>query len=310
MKRFDLAIAWNWEFDEDFILGIEKECAARGVTTYQITPKNLQTVLEEIDAGLLSFNVFYDRASDADDGFLPLVERMQKMVVKTINPHHLVHHAIDKATMHLEFITNGLHVPYTIILSPYKQQKELRLDVEEMKHLGNPFVIKPANTTGGGTGVILNAKTVEDVMRTRQQHPDDKYLLQKKISPKDLNSHRAWFRVYYAFGETILCWWDDMTHIYTPVSAEEEQQYALSELRNMNQTIHRICQLDFFSSEIAMTDDNTFIVVDYVNEICDMRLQSKYRNGAPDAVVHRIEYMIAKSVAEYVQQIAVSQVKG
>jgi hypothetical protein len=182
--------------------------------------------------------------------------------------------------------------------------------VEEMKHLGNPFVIKPANTTGGGTGVILDAKTIEDVMLTRQQHRDDKYLLQKMIIPKDLNSRRAWFRVYYAFGETILCWWDDITHIYTPVTAEEEQHYSLSELRNINQVVQKICQLDFFSSEIAMTDENKFVVVDYVNEICDMRLQSKYPNGAPDVVVHRIEYLIAKTISEYVQHLAVTEEKS
>jgi hypothetical protein len=58
-----------------------------------------------------------------------------------------------------------------------------------------------------------------------------------------------------------------------------------------------------------MTDENKFVVVDYVNEICDMRLQSKYPNGAPDVVVHRIEYLLAKTISEYIQHLAVSQEK-
>ena len=51
--------------------------------------------------------------------------------------------------MHLEFITNGLYVPYTIIISPYNKKKELELSLSELARLGRPFIIKPANTTGG-----------------------------------------------------------------------------------------------------------------------------------------------------------------
>jgi hypothetical protein len=66
--------------------------------------------------------------------------------------------------------------------------------------------------------------------------------------------------------------------------------------------IEATCGLDFFSSEIAVTAEGRFVVVDYVNEVCDMRLQSRYANGAPDAIVHRIERLIASEVAQRVQQ--------
>ena len=59
-------------------------------------------------------------------------------------------------------------------------------------------------------------------------------------------------------------------------------------------TIRKVCSLDFFSSEIALTEENTFVVVDYVNEVCDMRLQSKHKDGVPDDVVRRIQELIAK----------------
>ena len=58
--------------------------------------------------------------------------------------------------------------------------------------------------------------------------------------------------------------------------------------------IEGVCGLDFFSTEIAATSDRKFIAVDYVNEICDMRLASLYADGVPDLVVHEICRKIAR----------------
>jgi hypothetical protein len=113
-------------------------------------------------------------------------------------------------------------------------------------------------------------------------------LLQKFITPAVLGDRRAWFRVFYAFGETILCWWDDVTHIYDEVSADEESRFGLEGLHAIGRKVAEICALEFFSSEVALTDDGTPVVVDYVNEVCDMRLKSRHRDGVPDAVVHMI----------------------
>src|SRR2546422_5525413 len=302
MKTWALAIAWNWEFDEDFVAGIERECAKRDLSRYRIDPHNLGETLEKLKTGKVLFQAFYDRASDADPEFFPLVRMMQESANYLINPHFRVQHAIDKATMHLEFITHGLNVPYTIILAPFNEQKDVQLDAAKLNQIGNPFVIKPANTTGGGTGVVLNAKTPRDVMESRQLHKNDKYLLQQFIVPKNLDGRRGWFRVYCAFGEIIPCWWDDLTHRYSELSEEDERRFGLGELRGIMQTIEGICGLDFFSSEIALTENSKFVVVDYVNEVCDMRLQSRYANGAPDDVVHRIEGLIADAVASRVHR--------
>lgn len=301
-KKFDLAIAWNWEFDSDFIAGIEFECSKLGISTYRINTVHLPFVLNSLKEGGLFFHAFYDRASDSDPEFLPLVKWMEENATCLINPYHRVIHAIDKATMHLEFITNGLYVPNTIILPPYNEQRCITLKEEELQKLGQPFVIKPANTTGGGTGVFLNATNISDVIKIRQEHKNDKYLLQETIRPKILDGKRAWFRIYFAFNEIIPCWWDDKTHRYTELRKEEESLYQLSELRTSMEIIQKICGLDFFSSEIAITNDGKFVVVDYVNEVCDMRLQSKYYNGAPDDIVHKIERLIAEHVKKHINQ--------
>jgi hypothetical protein len=187
--------------------------------------------------------------------------------------------------MHLEFLTKGIEVPFTIIITPYSKRKEVELTLSDLARLGRPFIIKPANTTGGGIGVIVGAESLKDVIESRQHHKNDKYLLQEKIRPEMLNGSKGWFRVFYVYGLTIPCWWDDETHRYAMISREEHEAFGLRPLTTIVKKIREVCRLDFFSTEIAVTRDNRFVVVDYVNDICDMRLQSLHFDGVPDQVV-------------------------
>lgn len=299
MTTYGLAIAWNWEFDADFVHGIEQQCAARNISTYRIDPDHLQHVLHLLATGKIAFQVLFDRASDADQKFHPLVSYFLRSSKYVINPPEHIQRAIDKSVMHFELNSHGVHVPNSIILPPFNSGSHVDISVSDLERIGIPFVIKPANTTGGGTGVVMNAKRLDDVFEARKHHKDDTYLLQETIIPKMLEGKRAWFRVYYVLGEIILCWWDDQTHMYTELHEGDETLHGLTGLRAIMHTIQHACKLDFFSSEIAMTEERKFIVVDYVNEVCDMRLQSKYSNGAPDAVVHRIEYLIASCAEKH-----------
>jgi len=299
METFSLGIAWNWVYDSDFVAGIEHACVELGLTTYRVEPANVSETLQLLRSGEIAFRTFLDRASDDDETFKPIVRLLAKSSTHFYNQEEHVDRAKDKATMHLEFITNGLYVPFTIIISPYNKKKELELSLSELARLGRPFIIKPANTTGGGTGVVLGAESLKDVIETRQHHKNDKYLLQETVKPKFLEGSKAWFRILYAFGEIIPCWWDDATHVYRRVTPDDQEQYNLAELREAMKKIHEVCGLDFFSSEIALTEGNSFVVVDYVNEVCDMRLQSKYADGVPDDVVRMIQELIAKETKRH-----------
>ncbi len=291
-----LAIAWNWEFDEDFLTALERECESRGLSTIRIDPPSLPDIFQQISDGSLTIEVLFDRASDSDERFLPLISLLQQRYTRILNGYSFAERSRDKATMHLEFLSEGLLVPYTLILPSFQAQPFLVLSEDDLNILGRPFVIKPANTTGGGVGVNLDGQSLADVAQARQEFPRDKYLVQERIVPTQLNEKRAWFRVFYALGEVIPCWWNDHTHIYREVTLEEETEYRLTPLRNYLHAIHHVCQLEFFSSEIVLTKEGKFIVVDYVNEVCDMRLQSRTEDGVPDAIVVRIVSLLVNEV--------------
>lgn len=285
MIEHDLCLAWNWEHDADFVALLEAACRSIGLALLQVTPANLAGALQAVAEGQSAFRVLLDRASDSDAEFAPLVRWAQDHAVRWINPHEKARRTWDKATMHHALIGAGLYTPYTIIVPSHEEKPHL--PTVDFAPLGDSFAIKPAHG-GGGDGVVIEATSMEQVLEARQMFPADVYLLQAHIAPIELGSRQAWFRVIYCAGRVYPCWWDTTTHVYTPVACYEEDGHRLGPLRDMALTIARVCELDLFSTEIALTAAGLFIVVDYVNDLIDLRLQSRTVDGVPDDIVRDI----------------------
>ncbi len=288
MTSFDLGLAFVWEYDEDFINLLEKHLQKDGLTTYRIGYHNLKETYDLLLDRKLAFKFYLDRAWDVDETFEEMGKTISRRKTVIFNPYKNVLHAIDKASMHLEFISNGVHVPYSIIIPPHSEIENIYISIEDLAKLDRPFIIKPCNTTGGGIGVVTGAETLKDILDERITHCDDKYLLQEKIYPKNLNGKRAWFRCFWAFGKAIPVWWDDITHLYEVLNDNEINEFNLMQLKRITRKIANIIQLDFFSTEIVLTEDDKFVVIDYVNDQCDMRFKSKHIDGVPDMVVQQI----------------------
>jgi hypothetical protein len=288
MEVYDLALAFLWEYDSDFINLAEVTLQSAGISTFLISEHNINDVLDRVQKRKLHFNFYLDRAWDVDERYENLGKIINRRKSYIFNQYRNVRHAIDKASMHLEFITAGLHVPYSIIIPPHSENEDLLISVEDLAKLGRPFIIKPCNTTGGGMGVVTGAETLKEVLKERAINFNDKYLLQKKIYPKTLEGRRAWFRSFWAFGYAIPVWWDDQTHLYDTISPEHYKNFRLTKLRQITKKIAELTSLDFFSTEIVLTEDDDFLLIDYVNDQCDLRLKSKHYDGIPDNIAQDI----------------------
>jgi len=296
MEKFDLGLAYVWEYDVDFIALIEEAFQRAGLTTFLISYYNIAEITGKVTNKELGFNFYFDRASDVEQEFEDLGKFLNRRRVTIFNPYAKVQHAIDKASMHLEFITAGLNVPHSIIIPPHSELEEIYISIDDLAILGRPFIIKPCNTTGGGIGVVTGAESLKEVLDERVTNTHDKYILQEKIYPAFFNGKRAWFRSFWAFGEVIPVWWDDQTHLYSELTSDEINRYNLKKLTGITKKIAEITNLDFFSTEIVFTEDKKFILIDYVNDQCDMRLSSKHLDGVPDIVVKRIINSMLKRV--------------
>ncbi len=298
MKIYHLGVMIDWEFDEDFVRIIEEKAKASALEILTVWPAKLEELYQSLIEDKISFQFILDRASLSSPEFSKLILLAQKQGVIIFDPPEKVLRSADKATMHLEFISQGILTPYTIILPPFEQVPSLNNLEIDLSPVGQPFVIKPASMTGGGLGVIKDGFTLEDVQRARQEFPQDKYLIQEKIEPKVMDNQRFWFRVFYSWGLIQACWWNDETHVYKEISEQEISDYSLQDLFNLMKKIQAICELNFFSTEIVLDKSGRLVVVDYVNEICDMRLQSRHYDGVPDRIVEKI----AKSLIDFINR--------
>jgi hypothetical protein len=296
MLHYDLCLAWNWEYDRDFVQVLESACIKIGLTLFSVTLENIDSAMAGLSSGEIIFNAFFDRASESDPHFQPLVDMVHNQPIFRINPQEMAIWSADKATMHLEFVSRGLETPYTILLSPCNEQPGL--PPLDLSPLGGRFAIKPASL-GGGEGVVLEATSMEQVHSVRWQYPREKYLLQAHVTPQFLDGRPAWFRILVCDGAVYACWWDQYTHVYTPVRAEERFRFGLSSLYTVSRRIAQVCHLDLFSTEITQSIDGCFLVVDYVNDPVDLRLQSKAADGVPDTFVESITGRLARLVQRH-----------
>lgn len=292
-SRYDLALTYDWEYDRDFIRLVEESARGRGLNTVAVLPAEAGRFLEAFRSGRLDFRVLLDRASGASPEFVGLQALAVERGRDVIEGLDKLRWAADKATMHLEFLTAGIRTPHTVILPSHATKPDISLRPEDLAPLGVPFVVKPANTTGGSVGVVADAAGPADVLAARRTYPADKYLLQERIVPEVRDGKRFWFRGFYVLGEVHLTWWDDRTHLYAELGYDEAAARSLGPIYAIVRTIARVSRLRFFSTEIARDVRGRLLVVDYVNEICDMRLQSSHPDGVPDAVVARIANRIA-----------------
>jgi hypothetical protein len=118
------------------------------------------------------------------------------------------------------------------------------------------------------------------------------------MEAQSLSGRQAWFRVFYVRGTIIPCWWHPVTHVYGLLTPEQETEFELAPLYSITATIARVCKLDWFSTEIVLSPCGRYVVVDYVNDGIDTRIQSKAADGVPDKVMREVAERLVGSVVK------------
>ncbi len=293
----DLLLAWEWQYDEPFVAMLRQSFAKRKLILLEVTPANLQRVLDGLSVGRYTVRAFWDRAADTNPAFLPLTRWAALNAPVRLNAFEQTRRAWIKTNMHWEFINAGINTPYTIPIPSFSRQPELT--PVDLAPLGSPFSIKP-DLGGGGWGVKTDATSWTDVETARRALPNDDFILQEFIHPARFEMgppRRAWFRILYICGQIVPCWWDDRTRLYQGLVTQAERfAFALDPLWAITAQAAELSHLDIFSTEIALDVTRKFVVVDYVNDPVDFRLQSRAAEGMPEAAAAAAAEAIAERV--------------
>jgi hypothetical protein len=83
------------------------------------------------------------------------------------------------------------------------------------------------------------------------------------------------------------------------VTEVDREYHGLDPLEGITTSIAELCGLDLFSTEIAFISEGRFVVVDYVNDQVDLRLQSNAEQGVPDEIVRSIAQQLVSHVADH-----------
>ena len=305
MSRYNFGLNWDNTIEENFIIFLKRACQKHGLSFFWINMCNIEKVIKQLQEHKISIDVLLDGEATfnkKDDLYIRICYCVKDNSGTVINDPDRTRAAIDKSITHFELLNAGVDVPNTIIARCWSPDN-LILTNAEKQMLGKPFVIKPAFGYGQ-KGLIRNATGAKrEIGDARDFDREDNFLLQEKIEPITCSGRRAWFRIIHAFDTVIPCWWDDQKNLYEHVSSKEFKKHNLEKAVQIAIKIAEISRMSWFSTEIAIDNKfnrDRFVVIDYVNDQCDLTTQSESPGGVPDNVVKYITNKIVLSACRVI----------
>jgi hypothetical protein len=297
MSVYDVALAYE---EELFSSCLRQLCGEYSLSFFLVELLWVREFLDKLIRGEIKVGVLIDMASDPYDPadiYYRLAREVKAAGGHVVDDPDLTPTATHKGKLHKILVDNGVPVPETIIIGR-EALPTFRLTDEAKSRIGVPFVVKPG-WGSGGQGVILNAISETDILKSAQQAPhSDRFMLQRRLVPKVLDNRPGWFRVFHVFGEIIPCWWHPATGAYEMVSPLQRHQFRLQPIEGIVHRIAQLSRMEYFSTEIALTEEGRFVAVDYLNDECDMHAKSYWPSGVPDEIVRRVALlMVQKAVA-------------
>jgi glutathione synthase/RimK-type ligase-like ATP-grasp enzyme len=289
LEIYDFGLGWMDDGEEYlFVKELRSECNLRGLRFIVVDEKSIDKISEDIKKDKIKIGFFLDLASEItelENIFTKFIYSLKDSGTRVVADPDKIKSAADKSVTHYSLLDAGLSVPHAIIIRNWEPTRRLN-DIEK-RELGLPFIVKPALGYGQrGVKLIKSWMSLREVAEARLFDPGDNFLLHEYITPKNLEGNPAWFRVFYIFGEIMICWWNPETGMYRQVNLKEFEHFRLSPLARISSEISSITGIEWFSCEIAV-DNKTgkFTAIDYLNDQFDISSQSQRPAGVPDDLV-------------------------
>jgi hypothetical protein len=266
----------------------------------------------------------------ANDPHTCLTFAVQDAGGRSINLPARSRYLTDKSAAHAELKRRGLGVPDTVIVRPWASDRALTLAERAQLRLDEPgarVYVKPANGYCG-RGIARVDRTDPESLAAalaaaRQFDRQDTYLVQREVrSPRlvcdDGGARLAYWRVLYCLGELIPFWWshDEMEQgrpSYRRLSVAEVRRHGLRPVLAFAAMLARLARLDWFSTELCLSEgpepsryrvtgadgrERPVVAIDYVNDQCDVDVQSRWAGAPPDAVVQYVAERFAEAALQ------------
>ena len=293
-ESYDIVLATPFPNYNFFAHKMRELCGQNNLTFFFCNDTWVNEFQQKLEAHEVEAKVLLDLTANQTletDPYVRLAQEVKRHGGHVIDDPDVTAVSAHKGHLHNKLIENGVPVPDSVVV-PREEIETFRLDPKDRDRIGVPYVVKPA-WGDSGVGVVVDADSEEALLWSAEQAPNaDAFLIQKRLKPRDLGNHVAWFRMFHVCREVIPCWWNPETHEYQMVTPGEIKTYHLRPLRRIMRDIARVSRMKKFTSEICLHQDGKFYAVDYVNADPDMNPRSFYANGVPDEVVRHIVWLL------------------
>jgi hypothetical protein len=302
-RVYDLVMTHKLDADDYFIHCVQRLAAAARLNFFLIEPLWVDLFFQHLKDGRVWPRVLLNMHSEhhqPDDIFHRLVNLVAQRGGHVIDPPEQARAAFDKARLHPRLVGAGIPVPWTVVV-PRTRPAEWQLTAEERAAIGQPFVIKPAMGYGR-QGLVLDAQSEADLDRSIAAWPDESYLFQHRVKPREVKGRPIYFRAFFVFGDVWVTWWNCYTDHYQMVASDDWNEFGLGQVEELARRIAALTGMTFFSTEVALSEAGEFVVIDYVNDQCHMLSQSAHpEKGVPDEIVAAIAGRLVKAVEAIVR---------
>jgi hypothetical protein len=273
----------------------------------------------------------------ADASYARLAWAVQDSGGRPINSPARARVFTDKAAVHAELQRRGLGVPATVVLRPWVGDRDLtaaersRLRLDEV---GARVFIKPANGFGD-RGVVRVERTdphslAAALTAARDQDRADSFLIQREVpcprlEGEDGVERPAHWRILSCLGELFPFWWQSEVaqqwSSYRRLTAAEIRRHQLQPVLDFVVALGQLTGLDWFATEVCLSDGperSRFMVpasppgaagkglatarpvlaIDYVNNPCDVDVQSRWPSPPPERLVRHLAERFAEAAWE------------
>jgi hypothetical protein len=335
-NHYDLTIS-HPAIDQVTFVGFDRFLAqaayARGLTCALLHDGLVHEAIQRLGTGRLSIGFHLDYFAlwhVPDDRYARLAQAVQDGGGQPINPPARSRLFTDKAAAHAELTGRGLGVPETILLRPWMPDRPLTAAEWRRLRLDEPGArayVKPANGFGGRGVQRIEHVTPDELASTissaRSQSRHETFLVQREVRCHWLRDEEgiwrpAYWRVIHCLGQITPFWWNDQdvghgTAAYRPVSRAEMVRLRLRPLLSIAKELAELSGLDWFSTELCLSDGpepsrhhlrgadgrrRPLVIIDYINDQCDVDVQSRWPGAPPDDFVAEIANRFADAAAQ------------
>jgi hypothetical protein len=313
---------------ETFNRWLARSAQSRGLSCALLHAGLIREAIRRLEESRLTIGFHLDYFAlwhVADDPCARLAEAVQDAGGRSANIPARSRLFTDKAAAHAELLRRGLGVPATILLRPGALDRALT--AAERAHLGlevagTRVFIKPANGFCG-RGVVCAERTDPEALAAaltaaRNHDRRDTFLLQREVrclrlAGDDGVERPAYWRVLYCMGELLPFWWSKHQEgqpSYRRLTPAEIHRLQLQAVLAYVGELADLTGLDWFSTELCLSEGaeeskyritlgtgrtHPVVAIDYLNDQCDVDVQSRWLGAPPDAVVRHLAERFAEA---------------